>query len=35
MLDLNKHRFLLVQILKDIYSDIELANSLGFKAVRR
>jgi predicted nucleotidyltransferase component of viral defense system len=31
MLDLNKHRFLLVQILKDIYSDIELANSLGFK----
>lgn len=31
MLDLNKHRFLLVQILKDIYSDIDLANSLGFK----
>jgi predicted nucleotidyltransferase component of viral defense system len=31
MLDLNKHRFLLVQILKDIYSDIELANSLGFQ----
>ena len=31
MLDLNKHRFLLVQILKDIYSDIGLANRLGFK----
>lgn len=31
MLDLNKHRFLLVQLLKDIYSDIDLANSLGFK----
>jgi predicted nucleotidyltransferase component of viral defense system len=31
MLDLNKHRVLLVQILKDIYSDIGLANSLGFK----
>jgi len=31
MIDLNKHKFLLVQILKDIYSDIELSNSLGFK----
>ncbi len=31
MINLNKHRFYLVQILKDIYSDIELANSLGFK----
>jgi len=31
MIDLNKHKFLLVQILKDIYSDIELANLLGFK----
>lgn len=31
MLDINRHRFFLVQILKDIYSDRELANSLGFK----
>jgi predicted nucleotidyltransferase component of viral defense system len=31
MVDINKHKFLLVQILKDIYSDIELANCLGFK----
>lgn len=31
MIDLNKHKFLLLQILKDIYSDIELSNSLGFK----
>lgn len=31
MIDLNRHKFFLVQILKDIYSDIELANSLGFK----
>lgn len=31
MIDINKHRFYLVQILKDIYSDIELANNLGFK----
>lgn len=31
MTDINKHRFYLVQILKDIYSDLELANSLGFK----
>jgi predicted nucleotidyltransferase component of viral defense system len=31
MTDINKHRFLLVQILKDIYSDLVLANSLGFK----
>lgn len=31
MLDINRHRFLLVHILKDIYSDIELATSLGFK----
>ena len=31
MIDLNKHKFLLIQILKDIYSDIELANYLGFK----
>ena len=31
MIDLNKHKFFMLQILKDIYSDIELANYLGFK----
>ena len=31
MIDINRHRFFLVQILKDIYSDLELINSLGFK----
>jgi predicted nucleotidyltransferase component of viral defense system len=31
MLDINKHKIYLVQILKDIYSDLELANWLGFK----
>jgi len=31
MIDINRHKFFLVQILKDIYSDIELANFLGFK----
>ncbi len=31
MVDINRHRFFLVQILKDIYSDIELANYIGFK----
>lgn len=31
MFDINKHKYFLVKILKDIYSDIELANSLGFK----
>lgn len=31
MIDINKHRFFMVQILKDIYSDIELSNWLGFK----
>jgi predicted nucleotidyltransferase component of viral defense system len=31
MFDINRHRFFLVQILKDIYNDIELSNSLGFK----
>ena len=31
MFDVNKHKFLMMQILKDIYSDIELANCLGFK----
>jgi len=31
MFDINRHRFYLVQILKDVYSDLELANYLGFK----
>ncbi len=31
MMDINRHKFFLVQILKDIYSDIELASWLGFK----
>jgi predicted nucleotidyltransferase component of viral defense system len=31
MIDINKHKFFLVQILKDIYADIELANCVGFK----
>ena len=31
MMDINRHKFFLVQILKDIYTDIELANWLGFK----
>lgn len=31
MIDINRHKFFLVQILKDIYSDIELASWLGFK----
>ena len=31
MVDINKHRFHLVQILKDIYKDIGLSNFLGFK----
>ncbi len=31
MTDINRHKFFLVQILKDIYTDIELANCLGFK----
>jgi len=30
MIDINKHKFLLIQILKDIYSDIEMSNCLGF-----
>ncbi|MBN1647829.1 MAG: nucleotidyl transferase AbiEii/AbiGii toxin family protein [Spirochaetales bacterium] len=30
-MDINRHKFLLIRILKEIYSDIELANSLGFK----
>jgi predicted nucleotidyltransferase component of viral defense system len=31
MMDINKHKYFLVRILKDIYSDIELTNCLGFK----
>ena len=31
MIDINRHRYFLVQVLKDIYSDLELANELGFK----
>lgn len=30
-MDINKHKYFLLQILKDIYSDVELANLLGFK----
>lgn len=31
MLNVNRHKYFLLQILKDIYSDLELANYLGFK----
>lgn len=31
MIDLNRHKFLLANILKNIYTDVELAGSLGFK----
>lgn len=31
MVNINRHKFFLTQILKDIYSDIELSNGLGFK----
>jgi predicted nucleotidyltransferase component of viral defense system len=31
MLDTNRHKFLLTRILKDIYADVEVAASLGFK----
>ncbi len=31
MVNVNKHKFLLLQILKDIYSDVELSGCLGFK----
>lgn len=31
MMDINKHKYFLVRILKDIYSDIEITNCLGFK----
>jgi predicted nucleotidyltransferase component of viral defense system len=31
MVNINRHRFFLVQILKDIYADFELGSCLGFK----
>jgi len=31
MIDVNRHKFLMVQILRDIFGDVELANALGFK----
>jgi predicted nucleotidyltransferase component of viral defense system len=31
MIDINRHKYFMVQILKDIYTDIELSNYLGFK----
>jgi len=31
MLDINRHKFYLVSVLKDLYADTELATSLGFK----
>jgi len=31
MVDINRHKFFLLQVLKEIYSDTELASSLGFK----
>ncbi len=31
MVDINKHKFFLFQILKDIYNDVELSSLLGFK----
>jgi len=31
MIDVNRHKYIMVQILKDIYADIELSNYLGFK----
>lgn len=31
MLDTNRHKFIMLQILKDIYSDIEIGSNLGFK----
>ncbi len=30
-MDINRHKFFLLQILKDIYSDTELSSTLGFK----
>ncbi len=31
MVDISKHKFLLVRILKDIYSDVAISSYLGFK----
>lgn len=31
MLDINRHKFVMLQILKDIFSDIEMAGNIGFK----
>lgn len=33
MLNISKHKFVLVQMLKDIYSDVSIASLLGFKGV--
>src|SRR5574344_2139269 len=30
-MDINRHKYFMMQVLKDIYSDSELASSLGFK----
>ena len=30
-MDVNKHKFFMMQVLKDIYTDKELANCMGFK----
>jgi len=30
-MDYNKHKYIMLQILRDVYSDFELANALGFK----
>ena len=30
MVDINRHKFFMVQILKDLFTDIEMANCLGF-----
>jgi predicted nucleotidyltransferase component of viral defense system len=31
MIDINRHRYYLMQLLKEVYADPELANWLGFK----
>ena len=31
MIDINRHKFYMMQILKKVYADVELANCLGFK----
>ena len=30
-MDINRHKYFMMQVLKDIYTDSELASSLGFK----